>query len=74
MQALKQVQVTQKALAGVGIGAFLALVAFLGRGSLLLTAGPITSVAVAAACAAAFVQLRKLEAQFIFTDWVNHEK
>ncbi len=67
-------QATRKALAGVGIGAFVALVALLGRGSLLLTAGPVISVAVAAACAAAFVQLQKLQAQFVFTDWVNHEK
>ena len=73
-QALKQVQLARTAFAGVGAGACLALVAFLGRGSALLTAGPIISLAAAALGVAAFAQLQKLEAQFVFTDWVNHEK
>lgn len=74
LQALKQVQLARKGLVGSGVAAFLALVAFLGRGSLLLSAGPITSLAAAAISAVAFVQLQRLENQFIFTDWVNHEK
>ena len=74
MQALKQVQQARTAFAGVGAGALLALVAFLGRGSALLAAGPIVSFAAAALSVAAFTQLQKLEAQFVFTDWVNHEK
>ncbi len=67
-------QLARKGLAGAGVAAFLALVAFLGRGSLLLSAGPVISSAAAVICAVAFVQLQKLENQFIFTDWVNHEK
>ena len=74
MQALKQVQLARRAFAGVGAGALLALVAFLGRGTALLTAGPIISLAAAALGVVAFAQLQKLEAQFVFTDWVNHEK
>ena len=74
LQALSQVQQARKGLAGAGVGAFLALVAFLGRGSLFMSAGPIASLAVAALSAVAFVQLQKVENQFIFTDWVNHEK
>ena len=74
MQALTQVQLARRAFAGVGAGALLALVAFLGRGSAPLTAGPILSLAAAALSVAAFAQLQKLEAQFVFTDWVNHEK
>ena len=74
MQALKQVQQARRAFAGVGVGALLTLVAFLGRGSVLLTAGPVISLAAAALSGVAFAQLQKLEAQFIFTDWVNHEK
>ena len=74
LQALSQVQLARKSLAGAGVAAFLALVAFLGRGSLLLSAGPVISSAAAVICAVAFVQLQKLENQFIFTDWVNHEK
>ena len=56
------------------MGASLLVVAFLGRGSLLMSAGPVTSLALAALSAVAFVQLQRLEKQFIFTDWVNHEK
>ncbi len=74
LQALKQVQLARKGLAGAGVAAFLALVAFLGRGSLLLSAGPVASFALATLSAVAFVQLQRLENQFIFTDWVNHEK
>lgn len=67
-------QLARKALACVGVGAFLSLVAFLGKSSFLVSAGPIASMAVAVISAVAFVQMAKLEAQFIFTDWVNHEK
>ena len=74
MQALKQVQLARRAFAGVGAGALLALIAFLGRGPALLAAGPIISLAAAALGVVAFSQLQKLEAQFVFTDWVNHEK
>ena len=74
MQALRQVQLARKALAGAAVGASLVVVAFLGRGSLLMSAGPIASLALAALSAVAFVQLQRLEKQFIFTDWVNHEK
>ena len=74
LQALRQVQQARKGLAGAGVAGFLALVAFLGKGSLLVSAGPIASLALAALSAVAYVQMQRLEDQFIFTDWVNHEK
>ncbi len=75
MQALGQVRAAQKALAGLCVAAFLGLVAFLGsRGCPLLSLGPVSCVATFAAAAAALLSLRRLESQFVYTDWVNAEK
>ncbi|EIE25673.1 hypothetical protein COCSUDRAFT_39968 [Coccomyxa subellipsoidea C-169] len=74
-KALQQVRAAQKALAGLCVAAFLGLVAFLGsRGCPLLSLGPVSCVATFAAAAAALLSLRRLESQFVYTDWVNAEK
>ena len=75
VQALGQVRTAHKVLAGLCVAAFLGLVAFLGsRGVPVLSPGPLTCVATFAAAAAVLVNLRKLERQFVYTDWVNAEK
>lgn len=75
VQALQQVRRVQKVLAGLCVAAFLGLVAFLGsRGLPLLSVGPITCMVTFAAAAAVLFSLRKLESQFVYTDWVNSEK
>lgn len=70
-----QVRTAQRVLVGICAAAFLGLATFLGsRGCPVLSPGPLASVAILAAGAAALHALQRLEGRFVFTDWVNSEK
>ena len=73
-QALEQVRKAQMGSLGVAAAGFLALVACLGRGAALLSTPVALCTLGIAVGAVAAVKLRQVEAQFVFTDWVNAHK